>query len=90
MTIHERRLLGILVASLLIVAGGMYLGATLKIVLSGDLFPATQLALMGVGGTLALIGGVLLLRRATRIEGVPVIDGHANTDQPREINSTGV
>jgi hypothetical protein len=64
MTIRERRLIEILLASLLIVAGGAFLGAVLKIVMSGSAFPATQLALMGVGGTLALIAGIALLRRA--------------------------
>ena len=64
MTLRERRLLEILLASLLIVAGGAYLGAALKRVLSGDAFPATELVLMAVGGTLALIAGIALLRRA--------------------------
>ncbi|CAN5756844.1 hypothetical protein BH11GEM1_BH11GEM1_04850 [soil metagenome] len=64
MPIRDRRLLEILVASLLIVAGGACLGAMFKIVMSGSAFPTTQLALMGVGGTLALIAGVALLRRA--------------------------
>jgi len=61
---QARRPLVILLASLLIMAGGAYLGAGLKIVLSGDEFPATQLALVTVGGTLALIAGIALLRRA--------------------------
>ena len=64
MTSQARRPLVILFASLLIVAGGACLGAGLKIMLSGDEFPATQLALMAVGGTLALIAGIALLRRA--------------------------
>ena len=64
MTAQARRPLVILLASLLIVAGGACLGAGLKIMLSGDEFPATQLALMAVGGTLALIAGIALLRRA--------------------------
>ena len=64
MTSQPRRLLVILLASLLIVGGGAYLGAGLKVVLSRDGFPTTQLALMAVGGTLALIAGIALLRRA--------------------------
>ncbi|MBC7671043.1 MAG: hypothetical protein H7247_01370, partial [Polaromonas sp.] len=62
MTPQPRRLLVILLASLLIVGGGAYLGAGLKIVLSRDGFPTTQLVLMAVGGTLALIAGIALLR----------------------------
>ena len=65
MTIRDRRPLEILIASLLIVAGGACLGAVLKIVVSGSALPATQIALMAVGGTLALIAGSALLRRAT-------------------------
>ena len=61
---QPRRLLVILLAALLIVGGGAYLGAGLKVVLSGDEFPTTQLVLMAVGGTLALIAGIALLRRA--------------------------
>ena len=64
MTSQARRPLVILLASLLIVAGGAYLGAGLRIVLSGDELPATQLALMAVGGAIALIAGIVLLRRA--------------------------
>ena len=61
---QARRPLMILLASLFIVAGGAFLGAGLKIKLSGDEFPATQLALVTVGGTLALVAGIALLRRA--------------------------
>ena len=63
---RARRPLELLLASLLIVSGGAYLGVVLKLVLTGGDLPATQVALMAIGGTLALIAGVLLLRRATR------------------------
>ena len=64
MTSRARRPFVVLLASLVIVAGGAYLGAGLRIVLSGDAYPASQIAIITIGGTLALIAGVLLLRRA--------------------------
>ena len=69
MTSSARRALELLLASLLIVAGGAYLGVVLKLVLTAGDTPATQLALMGAGGTLALVAGVLLLRRAMQHRG---------------------
>ena len=61
---RARRPLELLLASLLIVSGGAYLGVVLKLVLTGGDLPVLQVALMAIGGTLALISGVLLLRRA--------------------------
>lgn len=53
-----------LVASLLIIAGGACLGAGLKIMLTGEAMFSMQLALMALAAILALIGGIALLRRS--------------------------
>ena len=81
MTSQARRPLVILLASLLIVAGGADLGAGLKIMLSGDEFPATQLALMAVGGTLALSAGIALLRERWRIVRLPPFPHRAHHER---------
>ena len=71
MTPRARRPLVILLAALLIMAGGAYLGAGLKIVLTGDEFPATQLAFIAIGGIVALIAGIALLRWAMKKDSGP-------------------
>lgn len=89
MSSSARRPVETLIACVLILAGGALLGAVLKLVLAGDEFPMIQLVLMGMGGALALLAGVVLLRRAVQGAGPQVLNGHANSDQPSEINSTG-
>lgn len=64
MTVPARRPLVMLVGSLLIIAGGVCLGAGLKFVLTGDAIPTMQLVLMAFAAIVALIGGIALLRRA--------------------------
>ena len=89
MSASARRPVETLIACLLILAGGALLGAVLKHALAGDEFPIIQLVLMGMGGALALLAGVVLLRRTMLSAGPRILDGHADPHQSTEINSTG-
>lgn len=89
MSTSTRRPVEILIGCILILVGGGFLGAVLKLVLAGDEFPVIQVFLMGIGGALALLAGVGLLGRAMQSAGPQVLDGRADADQPIEIKSAG-